>query len=134
MLMGRKTTDKQKNIEPTTRYSFIYNNLVSNSGDFIGLVAYSIYKQEKIEYIKKFEDAHQRSPNPDELKFLAGVYQRLHKLDCQLRENNHKIDSLISQKKRLTSGPQNGHQSNSFVTNLFCSKYLIFGKAFVLRV
>lgn len=45
----------------------MYSNLVNGPDDFIGLVAYSIYKQEKIDYIRSFEEKHGKSPKPEEL-------------------------------------------------------------------
>ncbi len=62
--MEQKSTEIKK---PTPRYSYIYNNLVKGSDDFVGLVAYSIYKKEKIKYIQDFEDAHGHSPSTEEL-------------------------------------------------------------------
>lgn len=50
------------------RYSFIYNELVEDSKDFVGLVAYSIYKQDKIVYVRNFEKVHGRVPEPYELE------------------------------------------------------------------
>lgn len=33
-------------------YNFIYTRLVENENDVIGVVAYSVYKRQKIEYIE----------------------------------------------------------------------------------
>ena len=67
MEINKSNTKKEQNKFTTRRYSFIYNNLVHNSNDFIGLVAYSIYKQEKIQYIQNFEKEKNRTPNTEEL-------------------------------------------------------------------
>lgn len=67
-----------KDQEVKTRYSFIYNELVTGSNDFIGLVAYSLYKQDKIAYVKNFEKENGRSPEPCELKdFHDMAYVRI---------------------------------------------------------
>ena len=58
-----KTNDAKK-----YRYSFIYSKLVEDSSDFVGLVAYSLYKNEKIRYIKQFEEENKKTPEPWELK------------------------------------------------------------------
>lgn len=50
------------------RYSYIYNDVVENEQDFVGLVAYSIYKKEKIQYIRSLEKKLGRSPEPSELE------------------------------------------------------------------
>ena len=60
-----KSQLKLKN--PHLAIAYIYNNLVKGSDDFVGLVAYSIYKKEKIKYIQDFEDAHGHSPSTEEL-------------------------------------------------------------------
>lgn len=58
----------QSGLQPNLqRYSFIYNDLVEDREDFIGLVAYSLYRQAKINYVKKFEENHGRAPEPKEL-------------------------------------------------------------------
>lgn len=50
------------------RYSSIYNELVDQPNNLVGLLAYSIYKKEKINYVKRFEEEHRRPPDPSELK------------------------------------------------------------------
>jgi hypothetical protein len=46
----------------------MYERLVDGSDDLIsGYVAYGIYKQAKREWLRKFEDVHQRSPTPAEM-------------------------------------------------------------------
>lgn len=44
----------------------IFTKLVSGDDDIIGLVAYSLYKQNKIEWMRSFEDRRGRAPNDDE--------------------------------------------------------------------
>ena len=74
--------------EPTPRYSYIYNNLVSGPEDFIGLVAYSIYKREKIAYIRDFEKNHDgKSPNTEELL-------EFHKMAHCLLENYKELATI----------------------------------------
>ena len=51
------------------RFNYIYQELVNEPDDLVGLFAYSIYKQEKIEYIVKFmEENGGVRPTPEELK------------------------------------------------------------------
>lgn len=50
------------------RYSFIYNDLVSDELDLVGLIAYAIYKREKIAVVRCFKEEHGREPEPKELK------------------------------------------------------------------
>lgn len=62
----------------TPRYSYVYNALVKDEADFVGLVAYSIYKNEKIAHVRRFEAENGRSPKPEELQsFHAECHDRL---------------------------------------------------------
>jgi hypothetical protein len=50
------------------RFNYIYAKLVTEPNDFVGLCAYSIYKQEKIDYIIKWKEKNGRDPKPYELQ------------------------------------------------------------------
>lgn len=57
------------NGEKKHRFNYIYAELVKGPNDIVGLFAYAIYKQEKIEYIKRFKENHiNREPEPHELE------------------------------------------------------------------
>ncbi len=45
----------------------VFTSLVREDGDIAGLVAYSIYKQNKLDWLQAFEVAKGRAPNDDEL-------------------------------------------------------------------
>lgn len=47
-------------------HSEIFSKLVSGDQDIVGLVAYSIYKQNKIEWMRAFEERNGRAPNDQE--------------------------------------------------------------------
>lgn len=49
------------------KYNFIFRRLVDNDTDLVGLLAYSIYKKEKIEYIEKYVRDNGHDPSEDEL-------------------------------------------------------------------
>lgn len=49
-------------------YNFIYSKLVQDQYDFIGKIAYSIYKEDKINYINTIKDKNNREPNDNELE------------------------------------------------------------------
>lgn len=40
------------------QFSFIYSKLVSANDDFVGLIAYGIYKKHKIEFIENIKIGH----------------------------------------------------------------------------
>lgn len=48
------------------RYNFIYDKLVQNRNDLIGIIAYGIYKQHKIEFITGIKESKNREPNEEE--------------------------------------------------------------------
>lgn len=49
-------------------FNFIYSKIVNDENDFIGKIAYSIYKEDKIEFINNFNIKHSKNPDQDELK------------------------------------------------------------------
>lgn len=49
----------------------IFTKLVSGDDDIIGLVAYSLYKQNKIDWMRAFESRYGRAPN--EMEFAAYI-------------------------------------------------------------
>ncbi len=49
-------------------YSFIYTTLVKDERDIIGIIAYELYKRQKIEFIKNFEVKYGNAPTDEELK------------------------------------------------------------------
>lgn len=49
-------------------YSFIFKKIVEDDDDFIGMVAYTLYKRQKVEWIEKFQVDHQRRPTDDEIE------------------------------------------------------------------
>lgn len=52
------------------KYNYIFKKLVDDETDLIGLVAYGLYKNNKIEYLEKFKDKNGREPTEDELELF----------------------------------------------------------------
>lgn len=50
------------------QYNYIYSQLVSNPEDVIGLLAYSIYKQHKIEFIEDFKKKKGSTPTDADIE------------------------------------------------------------------
>ncbi|OOV86878.1 hypothetical protein [Oceanospirillum linum] len=46
----------------------IFNDLVQGDDDFVGMVAYSVYKQEKVRWIQKHHDDSGSYPTPEEMQ------------------------------------------------------------------
>lgn len=49
------------------KFNYIYSKLIKDENDFKGIVAYSIYKKEKIEYIDDFRKRKKKEPSEQEL-------------------------------------------------------------------
>lgn len=62
-------------------YNHIFDKLVQNDGDFVGMVAYTIYKRQKVEWLKRFQQDHSRIPDDDEVE--AG-FSRFSNMQSQL--------------------------------------------------
>lgn len=48
-------------------YNYIYKELVTDQSDILGRLAYSLYKQQKIEYILTFQQKHGSDPDDSDL-------------------------------------------------------------------
>ncbi|MFK5666341.1 hypothetical protein ACI2OW_10630 [Pseudomonas shirazica] len=48
-------------------YNHIYSVLVENEQDTLGIIAYSLYKRQKIEFIQAFKIKHDREPKDEDL-------------------------------------------------------------------
>lgn len=50
------------------QFNFIFKELVNGDDDIVGLLAYSLYKKEKISWIQNFKKSHdKRDPNEEEI-------------------------------------------------------------------
>ncbi|MBO7277935.1 MAG: hypothetical protein J6U84_08255 [Bacteroidales bacterium] len=58
---------KEQNKNDHTNHNFFFSQIVANDNDFIGFVAYTIYKKNKIEYIEQFKKDNSRPPTDEEL-------------------------------------------------------------------
>ena len=52
------------------KYNYIYEKLVTANDDVLGLIAYGIYKQHKIEFITKIKEEQHRDPTEEECKLV----------------------------------------------------------------
>ncbi|CCQ11414.1 hypothetical protein PALB_23110 [Pseudoalteromonas luteoviolacea B = ATCC 29581] len=49
-------------------YNFIYKKLVESDDDIHGIISYSVYKRQKIQFIQNFKDKYNREPSEEELQ------------------------------------------------------------------
>lgn len=54
--------------EGNESYNNIYSELVDDPDDILGIIAYSFYKQQKIEFIQAFREKNSRPPTDSELQ------------------------------------------------------------------
>lgn len=68
------------------RYNFIYEKLVDGPDDIVGLIAYGIYKRQKISFIAEFKKKNGNDPNDNELLPLHDTWCQhveLYKLEAE---------------------------------------------------
>lgn len=68
------------NLLPTD-YNFIYTRLVGSETDILGVIAYSVYKRQKIEYIEAIRRKHDRRPDERELASFHALTNSSTQLD-----------------------------------------------------
>ncbi|MDD5114623.1 MAG: hypothetical protein PHC94_11460 [Methylobacter sp.] len=54
-------------------YNFIYSKLVEDEDDILGIIAYSFYKRQKIEFINDIKNTNDNEPNENDLKLFYGI-------------------------------------------------------------
>lgn len=52
------------------QYNFIYSKLITGKDDVVGMLAYSIYKQHKIEFIEDFKVKKGKAPEDSDLEYF----------------------------------------------------------------
>lgn len=55
-------------IDPAKPLHTTYSALVQDPNDLVGLVSYSLYKRDKLDFIERHKANHGREPTPDELQ------------------------------------------------------------------
>ena len=71
-------------------YNFIYSQLVENENDFVGHIAYSLYKTDKIGFITDYKDTH-NGKDPEEETF-----ENFHRTACvKTNLERYKLHALV---------------------------------------
>lgn len=73
-------------------YNWIYRELVENEDDFVGAIAYSLYKRHKIEYINQCVEVTGEPPTDEQL----AEFYRTSCSPTSLDGYRHKADMLLS--------------------------------------
>lgn len=58
-------------------YNYIFDQLVQEEGDFVGMVAYTIYKRQKVEWLKNFEKDNGRQATDAEVEASFSKFSNL---------------------------------------------------------
>lgn len=61
-------------------YNYVYDKLVDSEDDIHGIISYSVYKRQKIQFIKNFQEKHNKHPDNTELQ----QFNDLSRSDAQL--------------------------------------------------
>ncbi|MBZ0258040.1 hypothetical protein K8I31_18390 [bacterium] len=61
----------QDSTDTSYNYNQTYEKLIEDENDLVGMIAYSLYKENKREWIIEFRSNHSRPPNKDEEKLFV---------------------------------------------------------------
>ena len=71
-------------------FNFIYRKLVQDDNDILGIIAYALYKRQKIEFIENFKKKHEKEPQ--EADFSS--FNDFSCSDLQLSSYNNEAQTL----------------------------------------
>ncbi|WP_286915568.1 MULTISPECIES: hypothetical protein [unclassified Pseudomonas] len=76
-------------------YNHIYSILVENEQDTLGVIAYSLYKRQKIEFIKAFKVKHDREPGDEDLAPFHDVSNSPSQLESYRNQASQLIQGFL---------------------------------------
>ncbi|MCQ2194788.1 MAG: hypothetical protein MJZ28_07540 [Paludibacteraceae bacterium] len=80
------------------KYSYIYSLLVEGEDDIVGMIAYSIYKMDKIDFIESYKTEHNNSePSENDLSGFHKIVGATSQLESYRMKAQHLIDEIIGQ-------------------------------------
>ena len=83
-----------------SKYNFIFNQIVENDDDFIGSLAYVLYKRNKIEYIEQYKKEHSgKEPELSELR----EWQKGECVKSKLENYKKQLETVQERIKHLKS-------------------------------
>jgi hypothetical protein len=119
----------------------VFRQLVSDDADIAGLVAYSIYKQNKLDWLKAFEQAKGRTPTADELAAYIigeGTPRRLatyrHLAEATLAGNGPEVGGVPGPRPlpRRAAGSETKGALSPAMLGLYALVAILFVAGFVL--
>jgi hypothetical protein len=73
------------------KYNLIYSELVEDEYDIVGAIAYSLYKQQKVEYISKFKEDYGTEPTDADLE----IFHKISTLENSTISYKHRAQSAL---------------------------------------
>lgn len=84
------------------KFNFIFRELVTDNKDFIGLIAYTVYKRQKIAYLDDYYKKNERYPTEQELdqyhEFTSSPNQLQHYRNTAQQEVDELVDIVLKDK------------------------------------
>lgn len=77
------------------KYNDIYSLLVKDSNDFVGMIAYTIYKRQKIEFINDKKSKEGRPPNSKELEVFYNTSKLQASIDSYLEQGRKSAEDMM---------------------------------------
>lgn len=81
----------------SNKYNFIYSKLVSDKDDVLGIIAYSIYKRQKIEFIKDFENRIGKSPTESDMQNFIEISNSPFQLEFYKNQSFQLVQNFLEQ-------------------------------------
>lgn len=78
-------------------YNQIYTKLVENDTDFIGLLAYSIYKRHKLDFCAQFLKKNDRHPNDTELQVYYDAQNMPGQLELYRKDAEDRLSDMVTE-------------------------------------
>ena len=72
---------------------FFYHRIIDHSGDYVGRIAYTLYKENKIEYIIKYKKSHGDYPLDSDLK----IWQENECLDSKIENYKSNAEKITNE-------------------------------------
>lgn len=117
----------------------VFGQLVTDDSDIAGLVAYSIYKQNKLDWLTAFEKAKGRVPNGDELASYIigeGTPRRIatyrHLAEATLAGNGPEIGGAPGQAPRVAPRARGPSAERRALTTGLIAAYALVAVLFVV--
>ena len=77
-------------------YNYIYEQLVQSEDDVSGIISYSVYKRQKIKFIKNYKDKYGKDPDENDLLSFLEISTSSQQLDFYRSESTVLTENFLS--------------------------------------